>query len=108
MRETAGPGSRTFSILARKWTPMILQILHRGPRRFNGLQHSLPGVAHKVLTEQLRALESCQAVVRVPLAGARQFGYDLTLAGRELIPIVELAARMDAELPLGGRSTALR
>ena len=82
-----------FSILSRKWTPAILRILHAGPLRFNSLQHRMPGVADKVLIEHLRALEACHVIVRVPMTGSTHCGYDLTASGRELIPIVELAAR---------------
>jgi len=107
MIETEAAGTRALSILSRKWTPAILRILDRGPLRFSTLQHSMPGVAHKVLIEHLRALETYHVIVRVPVAGAKHIGYELTVSGRELIPIVELAVRW-TERPNSGERLRVR
>jgi len=75
-----------------KWKPTILYLLKRGPQRFNAFLSEMPGVSHKVLTQQLRALEHDGIVERV--SGAKGvMTYRMTELGRTLRPaLTELAA----------------
>ena len=61
-RDNAGtrylcPVDLTLDVIGRKWQPLILCALYAGPLHYNMLKAALPGVAHKVLTQQLRDLE---------------------------------------------------
>jgi DNA-binding HxlR family transcriptional regulator len=84
------PHERTIAILQKKWTPHIVQLLRDGPRRFTELYHEIPLVSHKVLTQQLRALERDRLIVRhVGVEGPRQVLYELSESGRSLLPILD-------------------
>jgi DNA-binding HxlR family transcriptional regulator len=70
---------------------MILEILASGDRRFNQLQAAIPGIAHKVLIDQLRELEQVGVIHReAKAAGYRRVHYSLTEAGRRLLPVIRL------------------
>jgi DNA-binding HxlR family transcriptional regulator len=79
------PVEVTLSVIGGKWKPGILWALHDGPRHFSDLQRSLPRIAHKVLTSQLRQLERDEIVARVDGAYALSpFGRTLRKALDEL------------------------
>ncbi len=82
------PHERAIAILQKKWTPHIVRLLRDGPRRFTELYHEIPLVSHKVLTQQLRALERDRLVAR-HVDGPRQVLYELSDAGRALLPIID-------------------
>ena len=46
-----------LSVLAHKWTLLLVLALKPGPLRFSELRRSIPGVTAQVLTESLRTLE---------------------------------------------------
>jgi DNA-binding HxlR family transcriptional regulator len=85
---------KAFAILQGRWKLLILRELFRGPQRFGALQRALPGITHKVLTQQLRALEADRILERrvyneLPL----KVEYFLTPLGQDLIPVL---ASMDS------------
>jgi DNA-binding HxlR family transcriptional regulator len=85
---------------------MILEILASGDRRFNQLQAAIPGIAHKVLIDQLRELEQVGVIHReAKAAGYRRVHYSLTEAGRRLLPVIRLiedwGRKQDAALQHG-------
>jgi DNA-binding HxlR family transcriptional regulator len=84
------PIKATTNTLAGKWKVMIVWHLSFGPLRFAEVRDLLPGVSEKVLAEQLRQLEADGIVQRTaaPVTPPR-VDYDLTEAGRELIPIMQ-------------------
>lgn len=87
------PVERTVRVLAKKWKPTIITLLADRGRRFNQLHAALPGVAHKVLIEQLRELEHDGGVRReVKVGGYKRVHYSLTEIGWRLLPILELMA----------------
>jgi DNA-binding HxlR family transcriptional regulator len=91
----ACPVQLTIDIVGGKWKPLILWLLRTGrPRRFNDLQRSMPDVAHKVLTQQLRQLERDGVVARNVVGGPHlQVEYGLTAFGASLGPVLnEMAA----------------
>lgn len=46
-----------FAVVDGKWKPLILWELQEGPKRFNALHRSLPGVSQKMLTQHLKELQ---------------------------------------------------
>jgi DNA-binding HxlR family transcriptional regulator len=84
------PIKATTDTLAGKWKVLIVWHLSFGTRRFAELRDLLPGVSEKVLTEQLRQLETDGIVSRTAAGTAQpRVEYALTAAGAELIPIME-------------------
>jgi len=84
------PHEVAIAILQKKWTPHIVVLLRDGPRRFSDLYHEIPYVSHKVLTQQLRALERDRLIDRrVSIDGPRQVLYELSDSGRSLLPIID-------------------
>jgi DNA-binding HxlR family transcriptional regulator len=80
------PVQGTINAVSGKWK--VLAIWHLGfhAKRFAELRKLLPGVSEKVLTSQLRQLETDGIVNRtVTHASPPQVTYSLTSAGEELI-----------------------
>jgi DNA-binding HxlR family transcriptional regulator len=76
----------TLSVMSGKWKPLILFHLKSAPQRFSVLQHKIPGISHKVLTQQLRALESNGLITRARIQNEQTEAYELTAFGRTLRP----------------------
>ena len=55
---TECPVEYTASLIANKWKILILRDLLTGTKRYNELTKSIVGISSKVLTENLRQLES--------------------------------------------------
>ena len=83
------PVDATLSVIGGKYKPIILHHLIEKTLRFGEIRRLIPQVSHKVLTQQLRELESDGVIHRevypvVPL----KTEYSLTDLGRTLIPII--------------------
>lgn len=73
------------SIVGGKWKPLILWQLHDGPKRHGVLRRSMAGVSEKVLTQQLRELQSHGIVHREVFAEVPpRVEYSLTELGQSL------------------------
>src|SRR5215207_6319642 len=69
-----------------KWTVLVIGALADQPRRFTELRSAIGGVAPKVLTQTLRALERDGLVTRTVYAQVPpRVDYELTDTGRSLI-----------------------
>ena len=80
----------TLDILGGRWKVLIIRELLTGVRRFNELQQSLPGITQKMLTQQLREMESDGIIHReiypqVP----PKVEYSLTPLGETLRPLLQ-------------------
>jgi DNA-binding HxlR family transcriptional regulator len=91
MKEHFGcPIQATSNVLSGKWKVQILWHLSFSSQRFGELRDLLQHVSEKVLTAQLRELESDGLVVRVSAETVPpRVDYKLSEAGKELIPILE-------------------
>ncbi len=79
------PAQKALETIASKWAILVMYSLLDGPMRFNALQRKLEGVSQKVLTQQLRKLETTGLVTRsVHPTVPPSVEYGLTGAGREL------------------------
>lgn len=58
------PVSQAINILGGKWKPIILYAISGGVDRFSDLQRAIPAISKKVLTSQLRELESDGIITR--------------------------------------------
>jgi len=90
MKTTLG-SAMVRSIFIGKWTPKILLSLNEGPYRHGQLRRRLESVSQRMLTRNLRNLESTGLIARrVTRSNVIAVEYSLTRLGRTLI------------VPLGG------
>ena len=91
-------------ILARvgdKWTVLIVSLLGGGPMRFSNLRRSIDGISQKMLTTTLRSLERDGFCTRTVFATVPpRVEYELTEAGRALVPLLEPLGRWAEERAL--------
>lgn len=86
----ACPVETTLKLIGDKWKVLILRDLFEGTKRFNELKKSLTGVTQKMLTQQLRELESNQIIHRevYPVVPPK-VEYSLTELGQSLKPVLD-------------------
>ena len=78
-------------MIGGKWKPIIIYVLMSGPQRFGELHKTIPGMALKVLSRQLKELEQDDIVYREVFAEVPpRVVYSLTERGRRLSPVIEL------------------
>jgi len=88
---------RVADILRRvgdKWSVLVVVLLELGPRRFNDLKRSIPGISQRMLTLTLRNLERDGFVERtVTPCIPPHVSYGLTDLGQSLsVPVRALCA----------------
>lgn len=89
----------TISIIGGKWKPVIIWHLGvDGILRYNQLKKLMPGITHKMLSQQLKELEQERLVNR------KQYNqippkveYSLTEKGDTVIPILEMMHKWGEE-----------
>ena len=80
---------RAIDVLGKRWTCLILSILLQGPRRFSELEHSIPGIGGRMLTERLKDLELHGIVERLACqTPSGRIEYALTAKGSALRRVV--------------------
>ena len=85
---TSCPAQDAVKILAGRWKLLILREVCDGPRNFGRLRRAL-GVSQKVLTQQLREMETDGILRREVIPGrVTRVEYSLTAAGAELRSII--------------------
>src|ERR1700709_736371 len=100
------PVAMAAEILCTRWTVVLLRELVAGSTRFNELRRGVPRMSPALLSQRLKDLETAGIVARMPSASdPGLFEYHLTVAGRELGPIVEAFGvwgqrRIEADLSL--------
>ena len=86
----ACPVETTLTLIGDKWKVLILRDLMPGTKRFGELKKSVGNVSQKVLTVQLRAMESSGLVHREVYAEVPpRVEYSLTELGKSLKPILD-------------------
>ena len=84
------PVETTLALIGDKWKVLILRDLLAGTKRFKELQRSVGKVSQKVLTQQLRSMESDGLVHREVYAEVPpRVEYSLTDLGRSLAPVID-------------------
>jgi DNA-binding HxlR family transcriptional regulator len=84
------PVAKAAEILAERWTLLVVRELLAGSHRFNELRRGVPLMSPTLLTKRLGELERAGIVERSPLEVGRGSWYQLTAAGEELRPVVQL------------------
>ncbi|TWD24213.1 HxlR family transcriptional regulator [Streptomyces sp. T12] len=82
--------ARALDVVGDRWTLLIVRELLAGPRRYTDLHADLPGVSTDVLASRLKDMERDGLTTRrrLPPPGAA-YVYELTLRGRELLPVLQ-------------------
>jgi DNA-binding HxlR family transcriptional regulator len=85
---------RAFDLLGKRWTGVLLGTLSDGPSGFRALAGAVEGVSDSMLSERLRELTDAGLVARTVTGGPPvSVTYDLTEAGRALLPALEQISR---------------
>ena len=89
----ACPVATTVELIGSKWKLLIIRNLLVRPWRFNELKKDLAGISQKVLTDNLRSLESDGIITRTvyPEVPPR-VAYALSELGQTLKPILDSMA----------------
>lgn len=84
------PVETTLKLIGDKWKVLIIRDLLTGTKRFGELKSSVTGITQKVLTSNLRAMESDGLVIRTvyPVVPPK-VEYSLTDTGKSLSPILD-------------------
>ncbi len=94
----ACPVETTLTMIGDKWKVLILRDLMPGTKRFGELKKSIGHVSQKVLTAQLRDMESSGLVHREVYAEVPpRVEYSLTDLGRSLKPILDAMENWGAD-----------
>ena len=92
------PAATTVQLIGNKWRLLIIRNLLVRPWRFNELQKSLDGISQKVLTDNLRSLETDGIITRTVYAEVPpRVEYALSPLGESMRPSTQFYAG------LGGR-----
>jgi len=80
----------TLGILSGKWKLPILMSMHDGKTRFRDLQRSIPAITTRVLSKELKDLESSKLIIRtVHDTYPVTIAYTLTSYSHTLAPVVD-------------------
>lgn len=86
----ACPVEITMGLIGDKWKVLIIRDLLTGTKRFGELKKSLSGITQKVLTNNLRQMESSGLVLRKVYAEVpSKVEYSLSDTGLSLKPILD-------------------
>lgn len=86
----ACPVETTLTLISNKWKVLILCDLMTGTKRFGELKKSIGAVTQKVLTAQLREMETAGLLTRTVYAEVPpRVEYTLTELGYSLKPILD-------------------
>ncbi|MBB6215925.1 DNA-binding HxlR family transcriptional regulator [Anaerosolibacter carboniphilus] len=82
----------TIDLIGGKWKPLIIWHLgSKGTQRFSELKKLLPQITQKMLTQQLRELETDNLVIRkVYPQVPPKVEYSLSELGKTLMPILSM------------------
>lgn len=80
----------TMNIIGNKWKPIIIYLLSNGAMRFGMLNALIPTISKKVLTNQLKELESDGLLLREAFAELPpRVEYSLTQKSVSLLPVLK-------------------
>lgn len=85
------------------WKPIILYHLSGGDKRYSELKRAIPAVTEKMLIQHLKQLENDGLIIRTakPVVPPH-VTYELSKAGKGLIPVINLMAEWAFE-DMGGK-----
>lgn len=85
------PITATIDVIGGKWKPPIIWLLLKGPMRFGELHKTMPAMALKVLSRQLKELENDGIVIRTAYPEVPpRVEYALSAKGQSLRQVMQL------------------
>ncbi len=84
------PMAKATELIGERWTLLVLRELFLGTTRFNDFQRAISRMSPTLLAKRLRHLEECGIIIRKKLSGQKGYEYRLTVAGKELAPLIEV------------------
>ncbi len=82
---TSCPVETAMAVIGGRWRAVILYYIFHGRRRFSELRRAIPNISQRMLTQDLRALESAGIVTRTVFAEVPpRVEYQLTPLGERL------------------------
>ena len=89
---TGCPLTAALAAIGGKWKLIIIYWLAESPKHFAALKREMSSISQKVLTQQLRELESDGIITREPTGPVpAPVEYSLSEYGRSVLPLVESA-----------------
>ena len=86
--------TRAFDLLGKRWTGVLLGTLRGGPAGFRDLSRAVEGISDSMLTDRLGELCRVGLATRSVDEGPPiSVAYELTDAGRALLPALEEISR---------------
>ena len=83
------PVTRAMSIFGGKWKPIILNCIGEGSLRFGKLNQLIPAISNKVLSNELKELETLGLIERKESKeSAVKVAYNLSDSGKSLMPVL--------------------
>ncbi len=90
---TPSPLQAALDRVGDRWCLLVVESLLDGPRRFNDLGATLPGIAPNILSDRLKRLERERVLIARPYSQRPvRLSYELTADGRELAGALRLLA----------------
>jgi DNA-binding HxlR family transcriptional regulator len=90
--------ARAFDLLGKRWTGVMLGTLSGGPTGFRALARAVEGISDSMLSDRLGALTNAGLLTRTVDEGPPvSVVYELTDAGRALLPALEQISRWAEE-----------
>lgn len=85
--------AHALDLIGDRWTLLIVDVLLKGPHRFNELSGGLDGIAPNILAKRLRQLEA-DGLIRSSLYSLRppRARYELSASGEELADAAAILA----------------
>jgi DNA-binding HxlR family transcriptional regulator len=89
---------RAFDLLGKRWTGVVLGTLRGGPAGFRALARAVDGISDSMQSDRLAELADAGLVSRTVRDGPPvSVTYELTDAGRALLPALEQITRWAAK-----------
>lgn len=83
------PIEDAMRLLSGRWRTLLVYYLIDGKKRFAQLRRDNPKISHRILTHELRALESAGVITRTVIPGKlAHVEYELTESGHKLVPVI--------------------
>jgi DNA-binding HxlR family transcriptional regulator len=90
--------TRAFDLLGKRWTGVVLGTLRGGPVGFRALSRAVDGISDSMLSDRLAELCNVGLATRSVDEGPPvTVAYELTDAGRALLPTLEQLSRWAEE-----------
>lgn len=80
-----------IEFIGKRWMGAVIYTLLLGPKRYNEIVSSIPGISDRLLTERLRDLENEGLITkRIIATSPKKVEYQLTEAGKELEEVIQV------------------